>query len=231
MLPLAISYANGYVLKNRENINLIAPFPDSYREYVEGEFAFYDPGKTYFENLFDVVNIERQRTQYKYDEKSHQIVPVKIDQEYQGNLNISIPAIGIKNIKISPNVESYHKDVYNLALKDGVAHFKGTPVPGDGGNSFIYGHSAVPSFFSRHKNLPETIFTKLENAEVGNTVVIERDGVLLNYRIIKKKIIEADDYTIFDQIGNKETVTLMTCWPTGIGSKRLIVIAEKYDNE
>jgi len=44
---------------------------------------------------------------------------------------ITINSIGIKRIKITPNVESVNENVYNKFLKNGVAHFKGTPIPGE----------------------------------------------------------------------------------------------------
>jgi len=43
----------------------------------------------------------------------------------------------------------------------------------------------------------------------------------------KTKIVDPDDFDILNQQGDKETVTLMTCWPLGIGTKRLVVIAER----
>jgi sortase A len=126
-------------------------------------------------------------------------------------------------------VESTDEDVYDEYLKEGLAHFKGTPLPGDGGNSFIYGHSAVDSFFSSHKDLPETIFTRLESIEIGDTVFIEKDDTILNNKIKKKKIVDPDDFSILETQGETETLTLMTCWPLGIGSKRLIVVGERYE--
>jgi sortase A len=114
-------------------------------------------------------------------------------------------------------------------LKNGAAHFKGTPLPGDGGNSFIYGHSAVDSYFSRHDSDPETIFSRLENIEISDTIIIQKDGKILTYVVQKKKIAEPDDFDVIAGNSRKETVTLMTCWPLGIGSKRLIVIGERID--
>ncbi|KKQ03888.1 MAG: Fimbrial associated sortase [candidate division WS6 bacterium GW2011_WS6_36_26] len=140
---------------------------------------------------------------------------------------IDIKSIGIVNIKISANVDSYNDKVYNQFLKQGLAHFKGTPLPGDGGNSFIYGHSAVESFFSNHQNLPETIFSRLSNIDVGEEVDIKKDEKVLKYIVRSKKIVSPDDFSILESQNNKETVTLMTCWPLGIGTKRLIVVAER----
>jgi sortase A len=152
---------------------------------------------------------------------------VIVDSSYEKNMTLSISNIGINNVNITPNVDSFNTNVYNSALKNGLAHFKGTPLPGDGGNSFIYGHSAVESFFSRHQDDPETIFSKLENAELSDTIEITKDGFTYRYNVIKQTIIEPDEFDVISGKPGKETVTLMTCWPLGVGSKRLIVIGER----
>jgi sortase A len=154
-------------------------------------------------------------------------VEVEINKDYSKDMYLTIESVGIADIKISSNVESDKESVYNEYLKDGVAHFKGTPLPGDGGNSFIYGHSAVESFFSRHRNLPETIFSRLNDIDIGQKIVVNRDNKVLEYIVRNKKIVDPEDFTILQPVNNKETVTLMTCWPLGIGTKRLIVVAER----
>ena len=223
--PLLISYINGKMMENQFE-SIATPLPNSYKQYIEGEFAYYDPGQSYFTNLLgNISEINNSNN------KNHLITTkkkIRIDTSYNKPFTLSIPDIGINNIRVTPNVESYDENIYNRYLKLGLAHFKGTPLPGDGGNSFIYGHSAVESFFSRHKNLPETIFSKLEHAEIGQKVYIKKDGHMLIYTIRKKRIIEANDFS-FLRSKNKETITLMTCWPIGIGTKRLIIIAERNE--
>ena len=49
----------------------------------------------------------------------------------------------------------------------------------------------------------------------------------MEYVVRRKKIIEPEDFSVLQPTGDKETVTLMTCWPLGIGTKRLIVVAER----
>ena len=117
--------------------------------------------------------------------------------------------------------------VYNQFLKNGVAHFRGTPIPGDGGNSFIYGHSAVEAFFRRHQDYPETIFSRLDGIDIGQDVEIEKEGTILRYIVRSKKIVDPDDFTVLQTNRDKENITLMTCWPLGIGTKRLIITAER----
>jgi sortase A len=87
----------------------------------------------------------------------------------------------------------------------------------------------LPGFFNLNPNNPEVIFSKLENAEIGQTVRINRDNKELTYTIRAKKIVDPNDLSILQPKGSKETITLMTCWPLGIGAKRLILIADRNE--
>ncbi len=225
-IPLLSSYVQGEIQILKQKL-IKDPLPESYRQYIEDEFAYYDPGKSYFENLSEnAENLEYQGL-FTYDPTTKSSKEIVVDSQYKENMYLSISSIEIENIRITPNVESKNEQVYDQFLKFGLAHFKGTPLPGDGGNSFIYGHSAVISFFNKHSNLPETIFTKLEDIDIGDTVKIKRDENVLEYVVRNKKIVSPEDFSILRTQGEKETVTLMTCWPLGVGTKRLVVVAEK----
>ena len=58
-IPLIISYVNGQAIEN-QNTHIATPVPDSFKTYIEGEFAFYDPGQSYFENLLFEVPYEHK---------------------------------------------------------------------------------------------------------------------------------------------------------------------------
>lgn len=223
VIPLLGSYVDGAIMQKRGEVK-VEPVPESYKKYIEDEFAYYDPGSSYFANLAKQLGV-LGTSAYAGEVKAQR--PIKIDSTYNKDMFITIDSIGIKNIKVSSNVESVEENVYNRYLKSGVAHFKGTPLPGDGGNSFIYGHSAVEAFFSRHKDYPETIFSRLDGIDVGQRITIQRDGENLEYVVRNKKIVDPTDFTVLQPIRDKENVTLMTCWPLGIGTKRLIVVAER----
>lgn len=226
VIPLTKSYVEGVVEQRRVEVK-VDPVPESYKKYIKEEFAYYDPGQSYFANLSQQLGDMQVSGVYSYDPSTKTQKEVSINKDYSKDMYVTIESVGIKDIKISSNVESTDEKVYNKYLKSGVAHFKGTPLPGDGGNSFIYGHSAVESFFSRHKDLPETIFSRLNDIDIGQKVVVKREDNVLEYVVRNKKIVEPEDFTILEPVQNKETVTLMTCWPLGLGTKRLIVVAEK----
>jgi LPXTG-site transpeptidase (sortase) family protein len=224
VVPLAKSYIDGFIEQIRANTK-VEPVPESYKTYIESQLAYYDPGKSYFANLTSELGV--LGTSQYYDVTTQTEKAIIVDKDYTTPMAINIPSIGITNINITPNVDSYNEGTYNKYLKQGLAHFKGTPLPGDGGNSFIYGHSAVESFFSTHQNLPETIFSRLGNIEVGEEVDITKDEKVLKYIVRSKKIVSPDDFSILESQNGKETLTMMTCWPLGIGTKRLVVVAER----
>lgn len=227
VFPLSKSYIQGEFEELKQRL-MKDPFPESYKQYIANEFAYYDPGKSYFENLFNNAQNLQYQGVFTYDPRTKTNKPIIVDKEYKENMYLDIDSVDIKGVRITPNVESSDEKIYNQYLKYGLAHFKGTPLPGDGGNSFVYGHSAVLSFFNRHSNLPETIFTRLESVDIGDKVRVKKGNEEILYIVRNKKIVSADDFSILKTQGDKETLTMMTCWPLGVGTKRLIVVAERY---
>jgi LPXTG-site transpeptidase (sortase) family protein len=226
--PLGVSYVEGMLLE-QQTTSIKDPAPAQELTPDSGDLPYYDPGVSYFRNLIAHIGTASVAGVSSDGIYPDQQTLVQVDSTYSTPMKIFIPSIGISDITITPNVDSLNEKTYNAALKNGLAHFLGTPIPGDGGNSFIYGHSAVESFFSRHPDNPETIFSRLEKIEIADTVSIERDGKTLTYVVQKKKISEPNNFDVILGATDKETITLMTCWPLGIGSKRLIVIAERTD--
>ena len=145
-IPLTKSYIDGVIEQTRVKL-MKNPVPDSYKAYIEEEFAYYDPSKSYFDNLDDRIEGLTFEGIYTYDPTTNTQKEIVVDSEYNKDMYITIEEVGIENIIITANVESSEERIYDQHLKRGVAHFKGTPIPGDGGNSFIYGHSSVETFF------------------------------------------------------------------------------------
>lgn len=226
LYPLGQSYLKNIILQHKGK-TIYSPVPGAYKRLIGDQFAYWDPGESYFQNLITQSGAVAAKPNQYYNPETKQYENIIIDSSYAKPMELTIPSLQIKDINVQSNVASYSEDVYNQVLKNGLAHFQGTPLPDAGGNTFIYGHSAVQSFFEGNKNNPEIVFTQLENIQIGDEVIIEKDGVEYRYVVRKKKIVEPDDFSILEQQKNKETVTLMTCSPAGIATHRLIVIAER----
>ncbi len=61
--------------------------------------------------------------------------------------------------------------------------------------------------------MPETIFTRLEDIDIGDMVEITKEEEIFKYIVRNKKIVSPEDFSILKTQGDKETVTLMTCCP------------------
>ena len=136
-------------------------------------------------------------------------------------LGLVIPKIGA-NAKIIPNVDPYNSREYQIALTKGVAHAKGTVLPGNVGNSFIFSHSSVNFLEASRYN---SIFYLLHNLETGDEIEAYVEGQKFVYRVTGKQMVAAGDVSFITKKTTESTLTLMTCWPPGTTFKRLIITA------
>lgn len=149
-----------------------------------------------------------------------EITPV--DTEF----GIVIPKIGA-NAKVIANVDPYDSRVYQRALTQGVAHAKGTGLPGQAGNIFLFSHSSVNFYEASRYNSVFYLLTKLEE---GDGIELWYNGTKYAYVVMKKTVVPPTSVEYLKPLEpGRETVTLMTCWPPGTTYKRLLVIAERAE--
>ena len=107
-------------------------------------------------------------------------------------------------------------------LKNGVVHYKGTSRPGEGGNVFIVGHSSNYFWIKSDYN---QIFALLDKLVNGDRIEIRKGTQSYFYDVTEKKVVSPKQVEVLNSL-NKETLTLMTCWPVGTNLNRLVVQAE-----
>jgi sortase A len=134
---------------------------------------------------------------------------------------LSIAKIGI-TAPVTLNVDGNNKDEYLKSLEQGIDHLKGTPLPGEAGNSVIFGHS---SYFANKPGSYKDIFAKLNNLAAGDLIVMKSKNITYTYKITDKKIIGSKDLTVLASTAPQKTLTLLTCWPVGTINQRLAVQA------
>lgn len=136
---------------------------------------------------------------------------------------LNIETLGIK-APIVLNVEGNNKKAYLVALENGVAHMARTALPGEAGNSVIFGHS---SYYKSEPGNYKTIFEHLDELKIGGEVEVINEAKNLSYIVIENKIVAPDDVSVVHQDKEKYFLTLITCWPPGTIDKRRVIIAEK----
>jgi LPXTG-site transpeptidase (sortase) family protein len=178
--------------------------PESY-EALRASYIF-DPGAEYFDHILQDKSQSEET------------------QNYKGVFHLTIESARINHVQVTANVDSTSEKTYQEALGNGLAHFKGTCLPGQGCNIFIFGHSAAGDYAQKHPEDPVTSFTRLFDLNIGDAIVIEFEGKNYNYVVKKIKEINPEDLDILSNPQPK-SLSLMTCSPPGLNSKRLIVTA------
>ena len=129
---------------------------------------------------------------------------------------ISVPNLGIEEAKVI--VESND-------LSGGLAHLPGTALPGEKGNVFVSGHSSIPIVYNGNKNYG-AIFANLHKLEKGDLIKVSAGGEF-TYKVLGFKLVDPKDIAVIlppDGVGRY--ISLMTCVPPGLNTKRLVVIGK-----
>ncbi|GAG09918.1 unnamed protein product, partial [marine sediment metagenome] len=108
-------------------------------------------------------------------------------------------------------------------LKESLIHYGGTALPGEFGNTVIFGHSVLPQFFNPKKYL--TIFSTLPNIKRDDEVFVQFDGIEYKYKVYDMVEVDPDDVSILEQRYDNAYLILVTCVPPGTYWKRLAVRA------
>lgn len=125
---------------------------------------------------------------------------------------VSVPEYGI-------NLPIYHGTAES-SLSRGAGQLYGTsfPVGGPSTRSVICGHTGV---------VYAMLFTRLMQMKMGNLFYINVLGHTLAYKVVNIKIILPSDVNAIKIVPGEDLVTLLTCYPYGINTHRLLVTGER----
>lgn len=150
----------------------------------------------------------------------------------------AVEAIGEPNVLLIPDlgivapiqyVEEKAESVYQEALRKGVVHFPGTALPGEPGNTYIFGHS---SDYLWSPGDYKTVFAKLPQIEHGTEIQItDAEGQIFRYAVIETNVVGPRDLSVLDQQNNERyLLTLQTSYPLGTALQRFIVVSERIQD-
>ena len=118
---------------------------------------------------------------------------------------LSIPKLGIRDALVETNAKS-------LNPEKALGHYTGSALPGQKGNTFIFGHSVLPFFYNPMNY--KTIFSTLHTLEVGDEVIVKYNGKTLKYLVENKRDLNPIDVYPLAELKpsylNESTMVLMT---------------------
>ncbi|HEY4694996.1 MAG TPA: sortase [Candidatus Nanoarchaeia archaeon] len=154
-----------------------------------------------------------------------QVVPSSTD------FGVVIEKIDV-NSPVVAGVDSGNYNEYIAALSRGVAHAKGTALPGSrdqaNNNVFLFAHSAINPLQARRYN---SVFYLLRKLEVGDRVVTFYKGRRYDYIVYDKRVVQATDVRYLTDVSKEPILTLQTCDPPGSSLRRLIITAKLVETD
>jgi len=127
---------------------------------------------------------------------------------------ISIPSIGIHNAPVYDR-STDSKGIMQIAPGFAVTHFA-MSAPFGSGNAVIYGHDDIQG----------NIFGRLYDLAPGDTIQVSIGGQMQAYRVTGHQIVPPTDLAVLNPTGDAR-LTVITCWPFNVDTKRWIVTAIK----
>ena len=146
-------------------------------------------------------------------------------EDYDAQLNLSGSGIMgyVKIPKIQVELPIYH-GTGSDSLERGTGHLLGSslPVGGESVHAIITGHSGMAS---------QKMFTDLEQLEIGDVFYLHVLDAVLAYQVYFKEPVVPHDSSRLGIIQGKDLCTLITCYPTGVNTHRLLVQGERIPYE
>ena len=117
--------------------------------------------------------------------------------------------------KIKETLAIYH-GAGTEALENGAGHIEGTslPVGGEGTHAVLAAHRGLPS---------AKLFTDIDRLEAGDMFYLHVLGETLAYQVDKILTVDPEDIDALRIEEGEDLVTLLTCTPYGVNTKRLLV--------
>lgn len=113
--------------------------------------------------------------------------------------------------------------VDNNDLSRGLSQLPSSAMPGEKGNVFISGHSALSPLLGV-KNAP---FARLTDLKKGDEIFIEAANTKFTYKVIEIKVVDPSDLSVIAPPDSQgRYISLMTCVPPGLNLKRLVVLGK-----
>ena len=108
-------------------------------------------------------------------------------------------------------------------LSKGVAHLPNTalPVGGKGNHCVLAAHTGY---------VGQIFFDNIDKLKTGDLMYIKILDYTFAYKVTEKHIVKPDDISHCQAVRDKELISLVTCYPYGQNSHRLIVTGERYES-
>ncbi len=203
--PLVGSY-----MEERESAQVIANYDEKTAKLAADEVqAEFDAADAYNEAL-SKADVELTDP---FDPSTIDDAPASYDDIFNTEGNGVMGYLEIPKIDVM--IPIYH-GTGNDVLQQGAGHMSNTSLP--------TGKPGTHAVFAAHTALPRArMFTDLPQLKEGDVFYLHILGRTLAYEVDQISIVEPQDSSKLAAVEGKNYVTLLTCYPYGINTHRLLV--------
>ena len=108
-------------------------------------------------------------------------------------------------------------------LKDSLIQYPGTAMPGEYGNTVIFGHSVLPTFYNPKDY--KAMFSLIPTLNKGDKIIVEYDGMRFVYLVEDYFEAKPEEIDVLQQRFDRQILSLVTCVPPGTYLRRGIIRA------
>lgn len=136
------------------------------------------------------------------------------------------PLLVIPKLNVSVSIvfeDSRDNAAIEKALENGVIHYGGTSLPGQPGNTVIFGHSSNDWWQPGNYKF---VFVLLDKLVPGDRFQINYNSKKYVYEVVGSRVVAPTDFSVVAPTADP-SVTLITCTPPGTSWQRLAVAAKQ----
>lgn len=186
------------------------------------------PLSTTFENK----SLPAYPAQVQAEEASGVTTPKSTDPSYNANTWF----VGARSDRVNSELKVFNLSVPKIKIDSATVQIGGDDLkkslvawptsapPGSFGNTIVFGHSELPQFASPSNY--SGIFTHLMDLDLGDSVLVDYDGIRYRYVVSDKTVVSPTDLSVLEQRFDSAYLTLITCVPPGTVWKRGVVKAK-----
>lgn len=169
--------------------------------------------------LGETTDFSQLNNWFVTDDKNQNNPLNSLKQNSSVSYYISIPSLKIKDALV---------DFGSMDLKKSLIQYPQTALPGQLGNTVIFGHSVLPQFFNPKSYL--TIFATLFRLKPDEEILVDFDKIKYKYKVEEMFEVKPTDFSVLEQRFDGRYLTLITCSPPGTYLRRLVVRAKLVEN-
>ena len=170
------------------------------------------------------------------EENVQAAAPTELEQwELKRAWSIAVPALGIRAPVMLPSLKYWSTQAWELmeeqmqvGLNHGTVAYPHSAGPGGNGSLIIAGHSSPPTL-SAEQSIYGDVFARLPEIEVGQDITVTTNAAPVTYRVEEKMIVSPNVTSILEQQTDDSILKLITCYPVGTTTSRMIIIAKKVE--